>query len=59
MLFYGRTVIPICFFVSKSRNSKVFPHSDFKMALGFIIKGNIAVTTLRFKNMDVWKINTP
>ena len=33
---------------SKRRNTKVFTHSDFKMALTFAIIGNIAATALNF-----------
>ena len=34
----------------KSRNSKVFTHSDFKMALSFTIIDSIAATALKFIN---------
>ena len=33
---------------SKSRNSKMFAHSDFKMALSFAIIGSIATNALKF-----------
>ena len=46
MFFYGRIIIPLHSLSSKSRNSKVFTHSDFKMALSFAIIGSIAATTL-------------
>ena len=49
MLFYGRTVIPFHSLSSTSRNSKVFTHSDFKMALSFTII-DIAATALKFVN---------
>ena len=50
MLFYGRIVIPFHSLSSKSRNSKMFPHSDFKMAFSFAIIGSIATTALKFIN---------
>ena len=34
----------------KSRNSKIFTHSDFKMALSFAIIGSIAATALKLIN---------
>ena len=46
MFFYGRIVIPFHSLSSKSRNSKVFRHSDFKITLSFAIIGNIAATTI-------------
>ena len=45
-----RTVIPLHSFSSKSRNSKVFTHSDFKMAISFTIRGTAAATTLKLIN---------
>ena len=50
MFFYGRIIIPLHSLSSKSRNSKVFTHSDFKMALSFAIIGSIAATALKFIN---------
>ena len=50
MFFYGRIVIPFHSLSSKSRNSKVLTHCDFKMALSFAVIGSIAVTSLRFIN---------
>ena len=50
MLIYGRIVIPFHFFSSKSRNSKVFTRSGFKIALNFAIKGNIGATAPKFIN---------
>ena len=50
MFFYGRIVIPFHSLSSKSRNSKMFTHSDFKMALSFAIIGSIAATALKFIN---------
>ena len=50
MFFYGRIVLPFHSFSSKSRNSKVFTHSDFKMALSFAIIGVIAANALKFIN---------
>ena len=46
MFFYGRIIIPLHYLSSKSRNSKVFTHSDFKMALSFAIMGSIAVSLI-------------
>ena len=46
MFFYGRIVIPFHSLSSKSRNSKVSRHSDFKITLSFAIIGNIAATTI-------------
>ena len=39
MFFYGRIIIPLHSLSSKSRNSKVFTHSNFKMALKFKCDG--------------------
>ena len=50
MFIYGRTVIPLHSLSSKSRNSKMFTHSDFKIALSFAIIGSIATTSLEFVN---------
>ena len=50
MFLYGRIVIPFHSLSSKSRNSKMFTHSDFKMALSFAIIGNIAATALKLIN---------
>ena len=50
MFIYGRTVIPFHSLSSKSRNSKMFTHSDFKIALSFAIIGSIATTSLEFVN---------
>ena len=50
MFLYGRIVIPFHSRFSKSRNSKVLTHSDFKMALSFTIIGSTAATTLRLIN---------
>ena len=49
MFFYGRIIIPLHSLSSKSRNSKVFTHSDFEMVLSFAIIGSIAATALKFK----------
>ena len=46
MFFYVRIVIPFHSLSNKSRNSKVFTHSDVKMALSFAIMVKIAATTL-------------
>ena len=48
MLVYGRIIIPIHSLSSKSRNSKIFTHSD--LALSFAIIGSIAATALKFIN---------
>ena len=50
MFLYGRFVIPFHCLSSKSRNSKMFTHSDFKMALSFAVIVSIAATTLKFIN---------
>ena len=50
VFFYGRIVIPFHSLSSKSRNSKVFTHSDIKIALSFAIIGSIAATALKFIN---------
>ena len=50
MFFYSRIVIPFHLLFSKSRNSKMFTHSDFKMALSFAKIGSIAATALKFTN---------
>ena len=50
MLFYGRVVIPFHSLSSKSRNTKMFTHSDIKMALSFAILGSIAAIALKFIN---------
>ena len=50
MFLYGRIVIPFHSLSSKSRNSKMFTHSDFKMAFSFAIIGSIAATALKFIN---------
>ena len=50
MFFYGRIVIPFHSLYNKSRNSKMFTHSDFKMPLSFAIIGSIAATILKFIN---------
>ena len=48
--FYDWIVILFHYLSSKSRNSKVFTHSDFKMALSLTIIGSIGVSTLEFIN---------
>ena len=48
MFFYGRIVVPFHSLSSKSRNSKLFTHSGFKMALNFAIIGSIAATAFKF-----------
>ena len=50
MFLYGRIVIPFHSLSSKSRNSKMFTHSDFKMALSSAIIGSIAAIALKFIN---------
>ena len=50
MFLYARIVILFRSLFSKSRNSKVLTHSDFKMALSFTNIGSTAATTLRFIN---------
>ena len=50
MFFHGRIVILFHSLSSKSRISKVFTHSDFKMALSFAIIGSIAATEFKFAN---------
>ena len=44
------SISPFTFFSSKSRNSKVFTYSGFKIALNFAIIGNIAATPPKFIN---------
>ena len=51
-VLYGRIVIPFHSFSSKSRNSKVFTHSDFKVALSFALICSIAATALKFINKE-------
>ena len=46
MLAYSRIVIPFIFLFSKNKNSEVFAHSDFKMALSFLIIVIIAAAAL-------------
>ena len=41
MFFYGITAIPFYSLSNKSRNSKMFTHSEFKMTLSFAITGSI------------------
>ena len=48
MFFYDRIVTPFYSLSSKSRNSKMFTHSDFKMAFSFVIIGSIVATALKF-----------
>ena len=48
MFLYVKIIVPFHSLSSKSRNTKVFTHSDFKMALTFAIIGNIAATALNF-----------
>ena len=50
MFFYGRMFIFFHSLSSESRNSKVFTHSDFKLALSFAIISSIAATALKFIN---------
>ena len=50
MFFYGKIVIPFHSLPSKSRNSKMFTHPDFKTALSFAIIGSIAAIALKFIN---------
>ena len=50
MFIYGRIVIPVHSLSSKSLNSKVFTHSDFKMPLSFVKIGSIAAIELQFIN---------
>ena len=50
MFLYDRIVILFHSLSSKRRNSKVFTHSAFKMALSFAIIGSIAATALKFIN---------
>lgn len=45
-----KIVIPFHFLRIKSRKSKVFTHSDFRMALSFVMIGTIAATVLKFIN---------
>lgn len=52
MLFYGRIVTPFDSLSNKSRNSKVFTHIDFKIALSFAIIGSILATTHNFKQCE-------
>ena len=51
MFFYGRIVISFHSLSSKSRNSKVFTNSHFKMALSFAIVCSIAAPAPKFINM--------
>ena len=51
MFCYGRIAIPFHSFSNNIRKSKVFTHSDFKMALSFVIIGSIAATALKFIRM--------
>ena len=54
MLFYGRIIIPFHSLSSKSRNSKMFTHSDFKMTLSFVIIGsNLIPKCLQFKLANI------
>ena len=53
--FYGRIVIPFHSRSSKSRKSKMFTHSDFKIALSFAIIGSIAATALINNNLWMWR----
>ena len=48
--FYGRIVIHFHSLSSKSRDSKVFTHSDFKMAPTLAIIRSIAATKFKFIN---------
>ena len=49
MFFYGKIVIPFHSLSSKSKNSKMFTHSDFNFALSFAIIDSIATTTFKQK----------
>ena len=51
MLAYSRIVIPFIFLFSKNKNSEVFAHSHFKMALNFLIIGITAATALILRIM--------
>ena len=46
MFVYSRVVISFIFLFSKNKNCEVFVHSDFKMALSFLMLGIIAATAL-------------
>ena len=50
MFFHGRIVISFHSLSSKTRKSRVFTHSEFKMALNLSIIGIIAATALEFLN---------
>ena len=50
MFVYSRIVIPFHSLSSKSRNSKVFTYSEFKIALSFAIIDSVATTTFKFMN---------
>ena len=58
MFIYGRIVIPVHSLSSKSLNSKVFTHSDFKMPLSFVKIGSIAAIELQFINKARMKENS-
>ena len=48
MFIYVRIVIPVHSLSSKSLNSEVFTHSDFKMPLSFVKIGSVAAIELQF-----------
>ena len=50
VLLWQNFIKPFHSLSSESRNSKIFKHSDFKMALGFAIKDSIAATPIKFIN---------
>ena len=54
ILFYGRIIIPFHSLSSKSKNSKMFTHSEFKLTLSFVIIGsNLIPKCLQFNLANI------